>query len=164
MAFLAAAAPFLQVAGAVVGVIGALQQGRQQETVHQGQATASEAQATILEQQAQRDVDIAAEEEADLRQRVRRMQATSRARLGGAGVTPSGTPALVAEDLAAEAELQALRIRSGGALTAHRTRQEAGLERFSAAQSRSAGKRARSAGFFRAIGQAAQGLSAVSWG
>lgn len=150
MAFMAAAAPFLQVAGVAVSALSAIQKGRDQQD-------AAETQATVLEQQAQRNVDIAREDETDLRNRVRRTQATARARLGGSGVTPSGSASLVADDLASEAELQALRIRSGGATSAHRLRQEAALERF-------AGKRARRAGFFRAAGGAIGGLSAVNFG
>ena len=46
---------------------------------------------------------------------------------------------LVSEDFAGEAELQALRIRTGGEVTATRLEQQAGLERFRGRSSRRAG-------------------------
>ena len=66
--------------------------------------------------------------------------ARRRALLGVSGVDPSrGSPLLVSEDFAAEAELQALRIRSGGALSATRLEQQAGLIATSGRQARRAG-------------------------
>lgn len=82
----------------------------------------------ILNQQAQSAQAVAEQEEADFRRRQEALKGQQTALLGGAGVTRSGTPLLVAEDIAAEAELQALRIRHGGAINAGRLRQEAALE------------------------------------
>lgn len=54
----------------------------------------------------------------------------------------SGSPLLVSEDFAGEAELQALRIRTGGEVTATRAEQQATLQRFQ-------GRAAQRSGFIR---------------
>jgi hypothetical protein len=139
-----------QIAGAVFSAVGAIQSGKSEQT-------ARNAQAQVLGQQATRETRIAAQEEDDLRRRVRRLQGTSLARQGASGITGSGSPGLVAEDLAAEAELQALRIRSGGATSSTRLRQEAALERFG-------GRAAKRQGLVRAGAGLLGGLSRVDFG
>lgn len=101
-------------------------------------------QAATLTQQATREREIATQEEIDLRRRNSRTAAAGRAAGGASGVDFStGTPLLAAADFAAEAELQALRIRSGGATSATRLRQQASL-------TSAAGKSAQTASFFQA--------------
>ncbi len=131
--FLAAAAP---IAGAALSAVGAIQQGQA------GQAQAN-LQAGILQQQADRDRQQASSDEADFRARQSRALASRRAALGAAGVEQSsGSPLLVSQDFAGETELQALRIRTGGEVTATRAEQQAGLQRFQ-------GKSAKNRGFVR---------------
>jgi len=100
-------------------------------------------QAGILRQQAERDRLQAASDEDDFRRNQSRVLAARRAALGASGVEASeGSPLLVSEDFAGEVELQALRIRSGGELTATRAEQQATLQRFQ-------GRAARTSGFLR---------------
>ena len=146
----AAAAPYIAAASAVVSGVAAIQQGRQAKATGRAQAQA-------FEQQGVRDRQIAEQEEDDFRRRVRRLQSTSTARLGGSGITGAGSPLLVAEDLAAEAELQAQRIRTGGLTEEARASQNAAFARFG-------GDASGRAGFVRAGGQLLSGLGQVDFG
>ena len=124
------------VAGGVISAIGAVQQGN---------AARSQAnlQAQVLQQQAGRDRQQAAADEADFRTRQSRVLAARRAALGASGVDPSsGSPLLVSQDFAGETELQALRIRTGGEVQATRAEQQAQLQRFQ-------GRAAQTSGFIR---------------
>lgn len=124
------------IAGAAFSAIGSIQQGR----AAQSQANL---QSRILQQQAESDRQKAAAEEDDFRRRQSRDFATRRAALGAAGIDPAaGSPLLVSEDFAGEIELQALRIRAGGEVTATRLEQQAVLQRFK-------GRAASRAGFIR---------------
>ena len=145
------AAAFLKVVkvvGTVVAVVSSISQGnaaRQQ----------ADFQAAVNLQQATREREIAGIAEEDHRREQRRILAHRRADLGGAGVDPAtGTPLLAAEDFVTEAELQALRIRSGGAASATRLRQQANL-------TSAAGKSAQRAGFFRAGSSLLVGLGDI---
>ncbi len=113
--------------------------------VQQGQATreASKSQATVLNQQAERERQQAAANEGDFRRRERARSAAIRAARGGTGVQGgAGTPLLTASDREEEVELQALRIRGGGDLRATRAEQQAALLK-------TRGRAAQRAGFVR---------------
>lgn len=115
-------------------------------TLAEASATADQAdfQAATQRQQAIREREVSAQEEEDFRRDQSRRLASRRAALGASGIDPSsGTSLLAAKDFAAEAELQALRIRSGGATTATRLEQQSAL-------SSAAGDSARTTGFIRA--------------
>jgi hypothetical protein len=87
-------------------------------------------ESTVLAQQAQSEREQAKVSEADFRHRQSRAMASRRAAMGASGVDPStGSPLLVSEDFANEAELQAMRIRHGGEIRATRAEQEAALRR-----------------------------------
>ena len=125
------------IAAAALGAVAAQQQG---------QAANDQAQfsATINEQQAAKEREVAAGKEEDFRSLNSRLFAERRAGLGAAGVAQAtGSPLLAAGDFAAEVELQALRIREGGEVNASRLEQQAEL-------TRKAGKNAQTQGFFRA--------------
>lgn len=114
--------------------------------IAQGQQAKAQAkfQAAVNEQQAARTRQISAGQEEDFRRRQSRLFAERRAALGAAGVEAgTGTPLLTFGDFAAETELQALRIRSGGQTQATRLEQQASL-------TRAGGRAARRRGFFRA--------------
>ncbi len=114
--------------------------------ISQGQAASSEAKfrASVSQQQAAREREVAAAEERDFRRRQSQAFAQGIADLGGSGIDiQTGTPLLTSEDFAAETELQALRIRSGGETRALRAEQEAQLLR-------RAGRAAKRRGFLRA--------------
>ena len=111
-------------------------------SIQKGQAEQSQAnfQAGILRQQAESDRQKAAADEEDFRKKQSRLFAQRRAALGASGVEPaSGSPLLVSEDFAGEAELGALRLRAGGELTATRLEQQATLQRLKGRQARTSG-------------------------
>lgn len=101
-------------------------------SVAQGVAANKQAQfqASVNEQQAARERQVSAAEEEDFRRRQSRVFAKGRAEAGASGIDiGTGSSLLAAGDFAAETELQALRIRSGGATRATRLRQKAQLTR-----------------------------------
>lgn len=111
---LGAVATAASVGGAVYGGI---QQQQQAKT-----------QAKVYAQQANYERQAAAENEAEYRKRQDRLMATRRALLGASGVEgDTGSPLLASEDFASEAELQALKIRQGGAVNASRLEQQGSL-------------------------------------
>ncbi len=120
-----------------VSAVGALSEGEAGKDQADFQA-ADQIQRAIRERQ------IAKEDEIDFRRQQSRVFAASRAAGGGSGVDLStGSPILVAGDFAAETELQALRIRSGGKTKASRLFDQSRL-------TKAAGKSARTRGFFKA--------------
>jgi hypothetical protein len=124
-------------AAAGVSAVGAIQSG---------QAAKNQAnfQSAIAQQQADRERLAAAQGEEDFRRQQSRAMATRRAQMGGSGIdTSTGSPLLVSEDFAGESELQALRIRNGGEVSATRLEQSAALQR-------SAGANAVTDSYFRA--------------
>jgi hypothetical protein len=111
---------FAAAAVAAAGTIYAGMQANQQ----------AKTQANILNQQADRERQQAAENEAEFRDQQARAEATRRAILGGSGVRlDTGSPLLASEDFAGDVELQALKIRNGGDVTATRLQQSAALTR-----------------------------------
>lgn len=79
------------------------------------QAQQGRASESTLKKQAKIERQEAAIEEEKFRREQSRLAAARRAALGASGVRSGvGSPLLVSEDFASEAELQALRIRSGG--------------------------------------------------
>lgn len=125
------------VASAATSAVSAVDQGI-------GASRQAKFQAADQRQRAVREREIAAQNETDFRRDQSRLQAQRRAREGGSGVQGStGTSLLTASDFEAEKELQALRIRAGGATNASRLENEAQLTSI-------AGKNARNQGFFRA--------------
>lgn len=124
-------------------------------SISQGRAAGKQAefQAAVNEQQAARERQISAGTEEDFRRKQSSLLAQRRAALGGAGIeTGTGTSLLAAKDFAAETELQALRIRSGGETTATRLQQQAELTRLG-------GKSAQTRGFARAGSSLLSGLA-----
>lgn len=122
-AALASAAPWLSAASAGLSAVSALEQG-------QTAARQAQFQATIMEQQAAREKQLAEQAEDDYRRNQSRLMASRRAILGGSGVEPGeGSPLLTTEDMAGEIELQARRIRAGGVADSTRLMQQASLER-----------------------------------
>lgn len=113
----------------------------------------SDFEATDQRQRADRELEIAAMKEEDFRRDESRRAATSRANQGRSGVQDStGSPLLVTGDFEMEKELQALRIRAGGAVNSSRLRDQATL-------TKAAGKNERTQGFARAGSTLLTGLS-----
>ena len=132
----------LSIASFALTGLGFLTQGAQART-------ASRFQADLLARQAQREREIAALEETEFRRRGDRLLATQRARLGASGVDFTGTALDVAEDTAAEIELQALKIRSGGQAREAGLRGEAAFSRLRGDQAFRSGVAGAGASFLR---------------
>ena len=121
--------------------------------ISQGNAAnaAGKTQAALLQRQAERERQIAAQDEESYRREQSRVMAARRALMGAAGVDAgAGSPLLVSEDMAGEAELQALKIRNNGEAVSSRLMSDAVL-------ARAEGKNARNAGYFRAGASLLQG-------
>ena len=133
--------------GTAVSVIGSISEGKDA-------SRQANFQATTQRQQAVREREVAAAEEDDFRRQQSRRLASIRAAGGASGVEGStGTSLLATDDFVTEAELQALRIRSGGNTSATRLEQQAAL-------TAAAGKSAKKAGFAKAGASLLTGFSA----
>ncbi len=130
---MSAAAPWLSAFGALTSAYGAISGGMQSNDM-------AKYQSKILQQQAERERLDAGLREDDFRRAASRSLATRRALLGASGVEASeGSPLAVTENMAGEAELQALRIRNGGAVNSSRLMTDADLTRLRGGQARSEG-------------------------
>jgi hypothetical protein len=148
-----AAAAIAGLASAGVGAVGAIQQG-------QAASKQAKFQSTVMQQQAERERQIAEAKEADYRRDQNRLMAERRAASGATGVEMgTGSPLLATEDFARESELNALRIRNGGEVNAGRLEQQAALYR-------TAGKNAKTGSYFRAGASLLTGVSSGAdlWG
>lgn len=132
MSGIAEIAAIASLAGAAVSAVGSVSAG-------QAQANAAEFNATVAQQQAERERQIAQRDAADFRRRESRVLAASRARRAGSGVTSQGSPLLVDESTAAEIELGARNILVSGATNASRLEQQAALDRSNARSARAGG-------------------------
>lgn len=122
----------MMVASAAISAAGAISQGRAANQ-------AAKFRARQLEQQGERDRQLAALQANDLRDAESRTQASLRARVGGGGTTLEGTPLAILSDLAGETELQARRVAVGGETAANRAQGEAALRRFEGKNAQRAG-------------------------
>ena len=108
---------------AAVGAIFQLQEGREAKAQ-------ADFEAAISAQQAERERRIAVGDEEGFRIAQARLQGDRRAGIGASGVqVGTGSPLDVSGDLAAEIELQALRIRQGGQVRGTRLDQQSQLSR-----------------------------------
>lgn len=147
---MAAFSTIATVAGIAISAVGAVQQGFQAKAQ-------SEFQAKVARQQAQNQRQQAAAAEGDFRRRQDRLMARRRAIMGGSGVeSGTGSPLLVSEDFAGEAELGARRIRAGGETRGTRLDTEASLFQ-------TAGRNAVTSGFFRAGSSLLKGAGQVDF-
>jgi hypothetical protein len=136
-------------AGTAMTAVGNIQEGNAAKKM-------ANLQAGILEQDATQERLIAESAERDYRRGTSFMLASRRAGLAAQGVTGEGTPMLVDEDIVGEAELQALRIRTGGQAEELRIRQQAMLTRVG-------GRNAQSAGYVKAGSTILSGIG-DAWG
>ncbi|MGD1878324.1 MAG: hypothetical protein ACFB13_12605 [Kiloniellaceae bacterium] len=119
-------------AGAAISAAGSIAAG-------QAEANAAEYNADMAQQQAERERQIAERDAAAHRRQNSRVQAASRARRASSGVTSQGSPLLVDEATAAEIELGAQNILSGGAANAWGYKSQAALSRSRASNARTSG-------------------------
>lgn len=144
---MAAAIPFI-IAG--MTAYSAVSQGQQQSAALKQQAEAEERNQALLNEQARvARQQAGADEEAQRRQN-RQLLATQRAAIGQAGIGFGGTPGLLQEDTAMQAELDALNIRYGGEQQARSLLNQAGEAGISSSILRSNASQARRAGILKA--------------
>ena len=138
-------------AAAVSGIVGAV------SAVSQGNAAADAAEfnAAVAENDAIATRQAAEFEEDRLRRRSKRVLASQRASFGASGVTAEGSPLLVMQDSAAEAEIDALAIRYSGSIQEARAKSQAAADRAEA-------RAARRGGFARAGTSLLTGVSGVA--
>ena len=113
----------LLVVGTAVGVFGSVQSSKAQKKAGKADRELSQAQkaaalerAKEFDRQAEFEAGVTLSEEADLRRFVQRLIGGQVAGFtSGAGVRLEGTPEDVIRDTLAEAELEAMKIRAGGA-------------------------------------------------
>lgn len=124
------------VAGSVAGsAISSYQQFR----AGQIEKKVSDQQAGLLEGDAVRATESAAEDARILRKRGRIVMGQQAAGYSASGVTLSGSPLLVMQETKAESELDAMKAEYGGQLQAKRLRDEAGYRRFAGKQAQIGG-------------------------
>ena len=110
----------LLAASVAISAAGAIQAGK-------AQADAQRFNAKLARQQAEREREIAGQQAADFRRKAGRRLASARTLRAGSGTTVEGTPLLVQEASAADAELGARRIEVSGASAAARQESRANL-------------------------------------
>jgi len=139
MSFLAPVAAFAKAHAGIIGLAGMGMQAL--SSINQGRSQDAYAKynAAMSEQQARYERDLAAGRESDYRRDQSALLARQRALAAASGGEFSGSSLLLAEDIASEGELNALRIRAGGDMTARRLEQEAGLMRMQGASAKQAG-------------------------
>jgi len=134
-----------------VQAVGAIAEGRDAKR----QADFS---AAVGRQQAEREREIAGQDEEDFRRRQSRLFAQKRAALGASGVDSStGSPLLAAKDFISEEEFMSLRILSGGQTKAARLEQGSTL-------SEMAGRGSLRQGFMRAGSSLLTGFNSAGFG
>jgi hypothetical protein len=111
-------------------------------------------QAELYQRQADRERQLAALDETEYRRRGSALLASQRARLGDAGVDFTGTALDLSDATAAELELQALKIRSGGLAKADDLDSQAALTRYG-------GVAAQRRGYLNALDSTVNGLDGL---
>ncbi|MCK5608533.1 hypothetical protein KAR91_42015 [Candidatus Pacearchaeota archaeon] len=122
----------LMAAGAGVGALSSIQQGKQANAIAQYNAAVGEQEAIASEEKAAFD-------EAIHRDRTKKAISTIRARMGRSGVTSPAQAQAIEASIEA-GELDALAIRHSGAIEAARARSGAKLERMRGRAAKRAGK------------------------
>ncbi len=133
---------------AAVGAVGAISQSRAAANVADYNAKVAENDAIAVRQASQF-------EEQRVRERNQRLMASQKAAFGAAGVRAEGSPLMVLQSTAEDAEIDALAVRYSGSIQEARAKSEA-------AAARADGRAARTGGFFRAGTSLLTGASGVA--
>lgn len=124
--------PWPLIVAAVLGAVGSISGGRQQDKVAKHNAAVSEQNALFADRKAEFEADRH-------REGIRRVLSSQRAAIGKSGVDVSGSAALALEETARAGELDALAIRYGGDIESARARSEAQVERAVGESAKTAG-------------------------
>jgi hypothetical protein len=146
----ATAAPYIAAAGAGISAIGSIQQGNQAYASAKSEQYAREANAQLLQFNAQAAGQQAVAREALLRRRVAATQGEARAALGSTGTAATGSNLGLLEQAAQEGELDALTIRYEGEMQQRGLMAQAQQELYQAQGAKRQAKDARRAGFMNA--------------
>jgi hypothetical protein len=138
----------LMVGGAIISAYGQLYSGQAAKQAGEYNAAMSERNAMLARQKA-------AEDERVFRTQTRRKMGEMRAAIGASGVTTEGSPFEVLEDSAAQAEMDALRIRYSGEMQATNFMADAQLQRYQ-------GSASQTGSYFGAAGSLLGGLGHAS--
>ncbi len=169
VAFVSLAAASQQAGGgAILGLLatglglqvkGQYEQGKAAERQAKDQAILDEYNAKLAERERQELQEAAAFEESKQRKAGARLKARQRVKAGQAGIDPTDSFALVADETEQELELDALLIRRGGTVGARRLTAEASISRLRGRSALLRGRSARRAGRTRAISTGLRGAS-----
>lgn len=163
MAFVAAALPYLQVAGAVISAIGMLQQGETAARQGEQAKAAADYNATISAQNAavarQSAADKARQADRETYLRLGSIRANQGAAGGAAG---EGSVLDVLGDVAAQSELERQHIIYSGEMQARGFTNDASLETFSGNTKLEAGRTAQSSSYWRAGAELLGGATSPS--
>lgn len=136
-------------ANAALGALSSIQQGRAAQAQANFQAAVQNQQVELQHQQADRERQLTAVREAQLRRRQARDLASARARLAAGGRDlAAGSALLLQEDAAAQDEFAALLERSVGLERAHAFENQANLSHLDASRLRFQGAGARQQSYF----------------
>lgn len=132
------------------GVYSAFSQAQAQEKMANYNARMAEYQAEANRRNAQAAQNAAAYQEDRHRERARKLMSSMRSLYGASGVAEEGTPLLVMEESAANAELDAQAIRYQGNVQSMQYTSQAALDKMEANLYRMRGKQAQTAGWWTA--------------
>lgn len=150
---------FIQLAAAGVAAYGQYKQGQAQERQLKAQAAWQEYNARLA-QRDKAEVRAAGQFKAEQhRKRARAFLARNRAMTGASGVSQIGSPLIVAEDNAAQFQLEEFNIRKGTAAGVQSLESQSILDMSKAKASRTAAKDAKTAGTIGAGTSILQGTS-----
>jgi roadblock/LC7 domain-containing protein len=151
----------LAVASTAMSVVGSIQQGNAQEAQYKAQAQAQEYNAKISENQAiATNQQTSAREDAERRQR-RIALGGARASMAESGLTDSGSILDMFDQSAINSELDVLNTRFEGNMAARGFNEQATLDRYAAANSRSNAKSASTAKWINAGSALISGASSA---
>ena len=164
MAFLPVIAAVASNAGAGLGAIGAIQQGKAASAAANYNAAVANNNAIIARQNAKLAQSESLAEEQAVRNKTARQVGTAGAAIGASGITAEGTALDVLEETAAMGELDALTVRWHGDLKARNFQQQASGYESSAVLERMQGKAAQKNAAFSAAGTLLSGVSSAASG
>ena len=124
--------PALSFASTMVGAVGQVAAGNQA-------ARASEYNAQLSRQHAVLEQQVAGAKEYQARREFDELAGTQHAAVGASGTTGAGSPSVVMQSSAADAEMDALMIRYGGQLEAYKALSQASMDEWEAKQHRAQG-------------------------
>lgn len=151
---------FAVIAG-IVSAAAAFSQGTAEAAGYEMQAQAADYQARVADINAQASAQQYSAEEERVRREARQVMGAQRAAIAQSGVGFGGSSADIMRQSSIQAELDALNIRYAGSLERTGLLNEAGAQRFNAAQSRANAKMARRMRWVSAIGAGLGGYSSA---